>query len=205
MEGLWGPALPDGPGPPTRGTGSSTEVVVGAFGGFVGQRCSQRTRPNSWGDGVLPRRQMVPMEGLRGPVVPYGSSSATGGTGSLAEAAIGAYGGPAEDGCFQRRRSTSWGDTESFPKAVVAYGGPAKDGGAQRPGPASWGDAESCPGGTWCLWRAYGGRQFPTVWAPQLGGRGALPRRRSVPMEGFLGMAVPNGPGPPASGTGSTA
>ena len=50
-----------------------------------------------------------------------------------------------------------------------------------------------------------GARRFPTARAHQLGGRGILPRRRSVPMEGLRGTVVPNGPGPPAGGTGSPA
>ena len=41
--------------------------------------------------------------------------------------------------------------------------------------------------------------------AHQLGGRGVLPRRRSVPMEGLKGRAVANGLGPPVEATGSPA
>ena len=59
--------------------------------------------------------------------------------------------------------------------AVGAHGGPAGHGTSQRPGPTSWGDGESYPRGVRCLWRACRGRH------------------------------VPNGPGPPAGGTGSPA
>ena len=105
----------------------------------------------------------------------------------------------------------------------------------QRTGPTSWGDGESCPRGGRFPWSAYGGWQLRTDRAQQLGGRGVLPRWRSVPTEslqgiavktarahqlgrwgvlatrqslpkkGLRGMAVPNGPGPLARGTGSAA
>ena len=47
--------------------------------------------------------------------------------------------------------------------------------------------------------------QLPTARAQQMGGRGVLPRWRSVPMEGLRGTAVPNGPVPRAGATGSPA
>ena len=49
-----------------------------------------------------------------------------------------------------------------------------------------------CPG-------AVGSSQRPGP--TSLGGRGVLPKRRSVPMERLQGTAVPNRPGPPAWGT----
>ena len=75
----------------------------------------------------------------------------------------------------------------------------------KRPGPTSWRDGESRQGGGWCLWIAGRGRHYPTARARQRGGHGALPRRRSVPMGGLRGSAVPNGPGPLAGGKGSPA
>ena len=42
---------------------------------------------------------------------------------------------------------------------------------------------------------AVGSGQFPTARTHQLGGRGVLPRRRSMPMERLQVTAVPNGPG----------
>ena len=47
--------------------------------------------------------------------------------------------------------------------AVGAYGGPVGDGSCQRPGPISWGHGECYPCGGRCLWRACRGRQFPTA------------------------------------------
>ena len=88
--------------------------------------------------------------------------------------------------------------------AVGAYAGPVVNGSSQRPGPTSWGDGGSCPGGGWCLWCECGGRQFPTFRAHQLGGRGVMPRRRSVPMEGLRGPALPNGPGLTSWGDGES-
>ena len=112
------------------------------------------------------------MEGLCGTAVPNGSGLSAGRTGSPAQVVVGAYGGPAGDVSSQRRR------------------------------PTSREDGESCQGGGWCLWRARRGWHFPTARAHQLGGRGVLPRQRSVPMEGLRGRALPNGPGSPARGTG---
>ena len=48
--------------------------------------------------GVLLRQRSVPMEGLRGTVVPSGPGPPAGGTGSPAQVVVGAYGGLAGDG-----------------------------------------------------------------------------------------------------------
>ena len=114
----------------------------------------------------------MPIEGLKGRVVPNGPGPPTGGTGSPAQAAI------------------------------AAYVGPVGDGSSQRPGPTSWGDGESCPGASRYLWRVCGGRPPPSARAHQMGGRGILPRRRSVPMEGLQVTAIFISPGPPAGGPG---
>ena len=57
-----------------------------------------------------------------------------------------------------------------------------------------------------CLtaWGDCGGRRCPTAWAHQPGGRGFLPRRRSVRMKGLRGIAVPNSPGSQAWGDGES-
>ena len=49
------------------------------------------------------------------------------------------------------------------------------------------------------------GTAAPAPRAHQLGGRGVLPRRRSLPMERLRGMAAPIGAGTPLGGTGSPA
>ena len=129
--------------------------------------------PPVGGTGYLPKRRSVPLEGLRGMALPNSLGPAAGGTGSPAQVAF------------------------------AAYGGPTGHGSSQQCGPTSQEDGESCPCVGRYLWRACEGWQFPTARAHQLGGRGVLPRRRSVPMEGLRGAAFPNGPGPPARGTGS--
>ena len=113
------------PGPTSWGDGESY---------LGGGRCLWRAsegwqfptaRAHQWGRwGVLPRRRSVPMEGLRGTAFPNGLGPPAEGMGSPAQAAVGAYGGPAGHGS------------------------------SQRPGPTSLGDGESCPGGGRCLWKA---------------------------------------------------
>ena len=71
--------------------------------------------------------------------------------------------------------SLAWGDGESSQAAVVSHEGLVGDGSSQR----------------------------PRLTSP--GGRGGLPRRRSVLMKGMQGTAVTNGPGSPTWGTGSPA
>ena len=146
MEGLRGRAVANGPGSPARGTGSTAEVVVGAYGGPAGDGTSQRPGPTSWGDGescpgsgrcpwracgggqfpaarthqlggrgVLPRWRLVPMEGLRGIAVPNGPGPPHGGTGSLAQTTVGAFGGRLGDGSPPRPGPRKWGDGESYP------------------------------------------------------------------------------------------
>ena len=81
--------------------------------GMVGPKTAQAHQLGGQGD--LPRQRSVPMERLRGTVVPSGPGPPVGGTGSPAQAAVGAYGGPEGDGSSQRPRPTSWGDGESCP------------------------------------------------------------------------------------------
>ena len=145
-------------------------------GAAVPRACRGRQFPTArahqlGGRGVLPRRR----GGLRGTALPNGPGPSTGGTGSPALVAVGAYGGLAGDG------SPLW------------------------PGPTSSGDSEPSPGGSRCSRRAYGGQQFPTAPAHRLRGREVLPRQRSVLMGALRGTALPNGLGPPTWGTGSPA
>ena len=89
--------------------------------------------------------------------------------------------------------------------AVGAHGGLAGEGSSQGPLPTGWGNTDSFPSGAWCLWSTCEGRLCAMARAQQQEGRGVLPRRRLVPMEVLWGMAVPNSPGPPAGRTGSPA
>ena len=114
------------------------------------------------------------MERLRGTAAPISAGPPAGETGSPTQEAVAAYGALAGDGCPHRR------------------------------GPTNWGDGESCPGGGRCVWSACGGRLPPSARAHRLGGRGVLPKRQSLPMEGLRGSAAPIGAGPPAGGTEGT-
>ena len=124
----------------------------------MGDGSPHRRMPTSWGGrGVLPRRWSLPMECLPGTAAPSGPGPRAGGTDSAAPVAVGAYGAPVGDGCPHRR------------------------------GPTSWGDGESCLRGGRCLWSACRARQPSAAGTHRLGGRGVLPRWRSVPMEGLRG------------------
>ena len=59
------------------------------------------------GHGVLSKWHSVPMAGVRGTAVRNGPGPPTGGTGTPAEAADGAYGGAMGDGSSQRPGHTS--------------------------------------------------------------------------------------------------
>ena len=115
----------------------------------------------------------MPKEGLRGLAVPNSLGPRAGGTGSLAQVAVGAYGEPAGDGS------------------------------SRRPGPTSWGERGSFQGGGWYLWRSWRARKdtSKTARAHQLRGRGTLPWRRVIRMEGQHGSPAPNNPDPPARET----
>ena len=174
------------------------------------------------------------MERLRGTTAPSGPGLPTGGMGSPAKAAVGAYGALAADGYHLWRGPSGWGEGESYlpgglclwsvsegwqaPSAplqqraekgsraralVGASGAPAGDGSPQRPEPTGLGDGASSPGGGRLLWSAYGEGLPPSAQAYQLGGRGVLLMRRSVPMDRLRGTAAPTGPGPLAGGNGS--
>ena len=83
-------------------------MAVGAYGGPAGDGSSQTARAHQLGGrGVLPRRRSVPIEGLQGTAAPIGAGPPTRGTGSPAQAAVGAYGGPAEDSSSQRPGPTN--------------------------------------------------------------------------------------------------
>ena len=138
-------------------------------------------------------------------VAPNGPGPPPGGKGRPAQAAAGGHGGLAGDDGSQWPRPTRWGVGSPFHVVVGAYEGLARDGVAQRPGPNSWRDGDSCQGGGWCLWRVCGGWGFPKTQAHQLGGRGVLPKRRSVPMDYPWGTPCPSSQGRPFEGKRSPA
>ena len=109
-------------------------------------------------------------------------------------------GTPAVDCCPPAR-----GTGSPAQEAVAAYGECVGNGNPHWRGSTGSGDGQSCPGGGCCLWSPCGGRQPPLVRAHQLGGRGVLPRWRSLPMERLLGTVAPIGAGPLAGRTGSPA
>ena len=150
-------------------------------------------------------RQLVPMEYVWGTADPNGPGPRAAGTKSPAQAVVRAFGVRAGDGRSQTPCPSIGGTGSPAQASVGTYGAPTGDGSSQRPGPTTLGDAESFPGGGPCLWRACRGRQFATARGHELGGQGVLPRWRLVPMECLRVTTDPNGPGPPAGGTGSHA
>ena len=187
------------------------------------------------GRGVLPRPRSVLMERLRGTTPPIGPGPPAGGLGSRAQATgrclWSARGGrlPPSAGAHQQSgrgvlpshrlvpmerlqgiASSSVlgpparGMVSPAQVAVGAYGAPAGDGCPPGRGPTSWADGDPDRRGL-RLWSAYGGRLPPLARAHQLGGRGALPRRRSVPMAPLPRTGAPISSGPRASGTGKLA
>ena len=201
MGRLQGTTAPIGPGPPAWGTGSPAQEAVAAYGAPAGHGSPHWPRPTSLGDGescprggrcpwsacggrlppsarahqlggpgVVPRRRSLPMERVRGTAAPIGPGPPARGTRSPVH------------------------------EAVAAYGPPAGDSSPHWPRPTSLGDGESCPRGGHRLWSVWGGHPSPLDQAHQLGGRGFLSRRRSLPMERLRGTAAPIGAGPPAGG-----
>ena len=192
MKGLRGTVVPNGPSPPAMGTARPALVAVGAHGGPACAGSSQRPGLTSLrGQGVLPKRRSVLMEGLwgtaifNGPGLPaWGDGESCPGGGWCSRRAcggqqlptarahhpegtgspaqaVGAHGGPVGDGSFQ------WPGGMGSPAqaAVGAHEGPPRDSSSQRPGFAS------------------------------LGGRGVVPRQQSVLLEGLKGTVVPKRPG----------
>ena len=201
---LWGTGAPISAGPPAGGTGSRAPAGVATYGAPVGDSGPHRCGPTIWGDGKsCPGGGRCLLKGLRGTAISNAPGPPAQGTGSPAQVAVGAHGGPVGDSGSQRPGPTSRGHGESCPGGGRYLW--RASGGRQFPTARAHqpGGGEPCQGGGRYLWRAYGGRQLPTARAHQLGGRGVLSRRRPVPMEGLRGTAAPNGPGPPAGGTGS--
>ena len=171
-------AVPNGLGPLNRGNGepcpSSCWCLWRVCGGwqFPTARANQLA-----GQGVLPRWRSVPMDGLRGTAVPNGLGPPAGGTGIPAEAAVRAYGGPAEVGSSQRSGPPKSRERGVLPRrrslAMERLWGRAAPNG---PGPLVRGTG-SCRGGGPYPGRACGVRQFPTARGLELEGPGVLLRR----------------------------
>ena len=175
------------------------------------------------GQGVLPGRRSLPMEHLRGMAAPSVRGSTAGGMRSPTQAAIAAYREPVGTAAPIGAGGPPWGTRSLAQEAVADYGALAGVSSPKRPGVDSWGDGgsslgggsrlwsacggrsshrrgrtpsgdrESCPGGGRCLWSTCGGWQPPAAPARQLGGRGSLPRRHSLPMKNLRGMIAPIG------------
>ena len=173
--GAYGARAGDGssqwPGPTTWGDGASCP----GGGQCLWQACGGRQFATAWahqlGGRAHPTRQWsVPMEVRRGMPVPNGPGPPAGRMRSLAQAVVGAYGGPA-------------GDRESCPSGGRCPWRACGGGQFPSPLPTGWGDTDCFPCGAWCLWSTCEGRLCAMARAQQLEGRGVLPRRRLVPME----------------------
>ena len=148
-------------------------------GRFSRRACtgSSSLRPGhtSLGDGeALPRRWLVIKEGMGGTTVPNGPGTLAWGTGSAAQAVVGAQGGLAGGSSSQRPGLTSLGGRGFPPRRWLLL--------------------------TEGVWVAVA----PNGLDASLGGRGVLPKRWLVLKEGLRGLVVPNGPGTTASGDGSS-
>ena len=116
------------------------------------------------------------MECLREAAAPKARAHPPVGTGSPAQAVVGALGGP---------------QGGSIP---------------QGPGTPAWGDGDSCPGGGRSPRRACEGQRSPRFGHTSMRGRGVLPRRCSVLFEGPWGGQQSPRPGHTSlGGTGSPA
>ena len=195
-----------------------------------GQRLPTPGHTSLGGRAVLPRRSFVVKEGLRGRVAIKARAHRPGGTGSLAEAVVGAPGGPAGRSSSQGPGTRS-GGTGSPAQAVVAdkeglRGAPATKARAHQPrgtgrsaqsvvgalaGPAGGSNCQG-PGTSGgkgspaqAVVVAHGGAAGGTnprgLGTAVWGGQGVAPRRRSVLKEGLRVAAVPIGPGTRAKGS----
>ena len=90
-KGLRGLAAPSGPVPPAGGTGSPAEGAVD--GGRAGDVSSQRPWPTSCGTGSSTEVAVGAYGGPAGMAVPNCTGPPARGTGSPARVAVGAYGG----------------------------------------------------------------------------------------------------------------
>ena len=140
-------------------------VPMEGLRGTAGPKTARAHQPG--GRAVPPRRRSVPLEGLLGTTFLNGPGPPAGGTGSPAQAAVGADGGPAGDSSSQTARTHQLGGRWVLPRWRSApMEGLRGTAGPKRHGPTSWGDGGSCPGGGRCLWRAFGGQRVPKRLGP---------------------------------------
>ena len=170
-----GKSCPVGAGPPAGGTGSPAQEAVAAYGAPAGDGSPHRRGPTSQGD-----RESCPRGGR-----------------CLLSACEGRR--PPSARAHRLRGRKVLPGRRSRPMEHLQG-----DGCPHRCGPTSWGGGDACPRGGRCLWSACGGWRPPSARAHQLGGRGVLPRRRSLPMERLRGTAAPQQPGPTSWGDGKS-
>ena len=131
---------------------------------------------------MLATRRSVLMERLRCMAASSGPCQPTWDTGSPAKA-------PSVNIERLRRTAASAAQAHLPGEGESRRGGgrcplpPAGDGCHHSCGLSGWRDGESYVRSSWCLWSVCEGPQPPSARAHQRGGRGILPRRRSVPME----------------------
>ena len=199
MERVRGMAFPNVAGPPAVGTGNPAQAAATTHGTPTGGFQPQTARGHQPGArGVLPGRQLLPRERLRGIAAPYGPGPPARGMGSTAQVVVCAYGVPKGDCSPQHRGPTGWGSPAQA--VVAAYGALVGDAGSQRRAPTGSGDGEPCQIGGSGQWNAYGWMANPNMAGPSARGRGCLPRRCSLPAKRVQGMADPTIVGASARG-----
>ena len=199
MEGLRGIAVPNGPGPPGGGTGSPAQAAVRAYGGPAVEGKPETAQAHQLGgQGVLPRRRSSPMEGLQGMTVHNGPGAPSGGTGSPAQVAVGAWlrGTLAPIGAGPPARRTG---SPAHPGGRCLWR-TAGDCSSQRPGPTSSRGRGSGLGGGRCLWRERGRRQVPNGPGPLARGTGSPAQAAVGAYGGHAGDGSSQQPGPTSSG-----
>ena len=112
-KGLRGAVAPEARVRQLGETANPAQAAVGAQGGPAGGSSSQGPGTSALGGrGVLPRRQSVLREAVRGAAVPKAPAHQPGGTGSAAQVVVGAQGGPAGCTCGSLgnvKLGLSWG------------------------------------------------------------------------------------------------
>ena len=122
-----------------EGTGSPALAAVRAYGGPAVEGKPETAQAHQLGgQGVLPRRPSSPMEGLQGMTVHNGPGAPSGGTGSPAHVAVGAWlrGTLAPIGAGPPARRTG----SPAQVAVAVYGGLHGTAVPKDPGPPAPGD-----------------------------------------------------------------
>ena len=172
-------AVSNGTSPRTGGTGTPAQSVVAAYGAPLGDLSPQRRVPTGGGGG-----------GGGGSYPVVGRCRLWGACG----------------GWRPPTARTHWlGGRGGLPRRVAAYGAPRRDGNPKHRSPTGWVDGECSPVFGRRLWKSCVGCEPTTARAHGLQGQGVLPSQWSLLKGCLSGIAAPNGAGPQAWGTASSA